>query len=91
VSTSLEFDLYLNTLIRSFDPRHMHGTMLPSPIPLDEIYAKLGPDGRPDPDGDLPVRVSRGFHPTNRAKDRARAKKYHDVRSYHEALNTHWT
>jgi len=71
---------------RSFDGSAMHGTMLPSTVPL--------PFGR-NADADSaqsrpPPRVSNGSHLTATRANKEAAESYHTVRQVRTDIYNHW-
>lgn len=69
----------------------MHGTMLPSFLPLGEIPAAVSGIGGDKPGGYAgPIRVSRGNHPSVRKKDKQRAELYQQGRAQRLEISQYW-
>ncbi|KDR84702.1 hypothetical protein GALMADRAFT_53967, partial [Galerina marginata CBS 339.88] len=72
----------------SFRGSSMHGTMLPSTLPLrpEDITIEI-----PQDSGQQPPRVSNGDHRTETKKNNIAAKKYQTVRVCQEQIHNYWS
>ncbi|KDR64965.1 hypothetical protein GALMADRAFT_82467 [Galerina marginata CBS 339.88] len=72
----------------SFSGSNMHGTMLPSTLPLrpEDITIESGDGG-----GNGPPRVSNGPHRTKTKKNNVAARRYHQVRACQKQINNYWS
>jgi len=85
----------MNDLLRSFNGKRAHGTMLPSRIPLNPLDCPAGDitciAGNPGGGGgDEPPRVSNGNHLTVTRCNKVAADKHQEARAWRQKIQNYW-